>query len=101
MVRASLVDTQMFPIWLTTTYRFKQTGKRDEIFLATKFGLFSSPERPVNGAPEYVRKAAEKSLERLEIETIDLYYYHRPDPTVPIEKTVAVMAELVKSVVQI
>ncbi|KAI0092459.1 Aldo/keto reductase [Irpex rosettiformis] len=75
---------------------FKRTGKRDDVFLATKFGLFSTPDRFVNGTPEYVRQAVEKSLKRLGIETIDLLYYHRPDPTVPIEKTVTAMAEFVK-----
>ena len=52
----------------------------------------------VNGTPEYVRQAAEKSLRRLGVEQIDLYYYHRPDPTTPIELTVGAMAELVKCV---
>jgi aryl-alcohol dehydrogenase-like predicted oxidoreductase len=53
--------------------RFKKTGKRDQIFLATKFGF---TESGINGTPEYVRAAAEKSLKRLGIETIDLYYLH-------------------------
>ncbi|KIM36704.1 hypothetical protein M413DRAFT_449041 [Hebeloma cylindrosporum] len=72
---------------------FKKTGKRDQIFLATKFGF---TESGLNGTPEYVRTAAETSLKRLGVETIDLYYLHRADQNVPIEKTVGAMAELVK-----
>ncbi|CAA7257354.1 unnamed protein product [Cyclocybe aegerita] len=72
---------------------FKRTGKRDQIFIATKFGFTSNG---INGKPEYVKAACEKSLNRLGIETIDLYYLHRADQTVPIEKTVGAMAELVK-----
>jgi len=53
--------------------RFKRTGKRNEIFLATKFG--ATPTGP-NGKPEYVRASAEKSLKRLGVEKIDLYYLH-------------------------
>ncbi|KAI0063915.1 Aldo/keto reductase [Artomyces pyxidatus] len=75
---------------------FKRTGKRDEIFLATKFGLGSPTGRAVDGRPEYVREAFEKSLRRLGVEKVDLYYLHRPDSTVSIEHTVAAMAELVK-----
>ncbi|CAL1702449.1 unnamed protein product [Somion occarium] len=75
---------------------FKKTGKRNEIFLATKFGFVFKDDKIVNGSPEYARKACEKSLSRLGIDQIDLYYLHRPDPTVPIELTVGVMAELVK-----
>ncbi|CAL1702796.1 unnamed protein product [Somion occarium] len=75
---------------------FKRTGKRNEIFLATKFGLRMQGGRLVNGDPEYVKEAFEKSLKRLGVDHIDLYYLHRPDPTVPIEKTVAAMAEFVK-----
>ena len=54
--------------------RFKKTGKRNEIFLATKFGF--TPEFTINGTPEYVKAAAETSLKRMGIETIDLYYLH-------------------------
>ncbi|KAF9566054.1 Aldo/keto reductase [Agrocybe pediades] len=72
---------------------FKRTGKRNEIFLATKFGITSGAP---NGKPEYVREACEKSLKRLGVDTIDLYYVHRVDQTVPIERTVSAMAELVK-----
>jgi len=77
---------------------FKRTGKRNDIFLATKFGIYRNRDanRTINGDPEYVRSAVERSLKRLGIETIDLYYLHRADPTVPIEITVGAMAELVK-----
>jgi aryl-alcohol dehydrogenase-like predicted oxidoreductase len=74
-------------------------GRRDEAFVATKFGIVRDPADPVargvNGRPEYVRAACEGSLKRLGIETIDLYYQHRVDPSVPIEETVGAMAELV------
>jgi len=72
---------------------FKRTGNRDKIFLATKFGI--TPEG-TNGTPEYVRSAFEKSLKRLGVEIVDLYYLHRADKNVPIEVTVKAMAELVK-----
>ncbi|KAG8747591.1 hypothetical protein FRC12_014025 [Ceratobasidium sp. 428] len=73
---------------------FKRTGKRDEIFLATKFGI--TPNKPC-GTPEYVKQALEKSLKRLGVNTIDLYYIHRVDQTVPIETTIAALAEFVKA----
>ncbi|KAL0945918.1 hypothetical protein HGRIS_012201 [Hohenbuehelia grisea] len=76
---------------------FQRTGKRDEIFLASKFGLRSSPTRLINGDPEYVKLATERSLKRLGVDCIDLYYFHRPDPTVSIETTVGAMAEFVKA----
>src|SRR5579862_2710008 len=74
-------------------------GRRDEVVVATKFGIVSAP-RPgqpavVKGTPEYVRSAAEGSLMRLGIDHIDLYYQHRADTSVPIEETVGAMAELV------
>jgi aryl-alcohol dehydrogenase-like predicted oxidoreductase len=73
--------------------------RRDGVVLATKFGLVRDPDDPttrgVNGRPEYVRAAAEGSLKRLGVETIDLYYQHRVDPDVAIEETVGAMAELV------
>ncbi|KZT71534.1 Aldo/keto reductase [Daedalea quercina L-15889] len=71
--------------------------KRSEVFLATKFGLRSGvPGRVINGDPAYVRKAFEQSLQRLGVDSVELYYLHRADPEVPIEKTVEAMAELVK-----
>ncbi|KAI0072151.1 Aldo/keto reductase [Panus rudis PR-1116 ss-1] len=77
---------------------FKKTGKRNEIFLATKFGLGANiPGRVVRADPEYVHEAFNKSLSRLGVDHVDLYYLHRPDPTVPIELTVGAMAELVKA----
>ncbi|TRM56166.1 NADP-dependent oxidoreductase domain-containing protein [Schizophyllum amplum] len=81
---------------------FAKTGRRNEVFLATKFGIVRPPlsaapgERIVNGEPAYVREACARSLEKLGVECIDLYYLHRADSTVPIEHTVAAMAELVK-----
>jgi aryl-alcohol dehydrogenase-like predicted oxidoreductase len=74
-------------------------GRRDRVFLATKFGLQRSADGKtrVNGRPEYVREACEASLQRLRVECIDLYYQHRVDPGVPIEETVGAMAELVRS----
>jgi aryl-alcohol dehydrogenase-like predicted oxidoreductase len=78
-------------------HRFKKTGKRNHIFLATKFGSVSGdPERVVNGDPEYVHAAFNKSLSNLGVDYVDLYYLHRADSTVPIEHTVAAMAKLVK-----
>lgn len=75
-------------------------GRRDEVVLATKFGITLAFEgdqirRGVNGRPEYVRASVEGSLGRLGVDHIDLYYLHRPDPTVPIEETVGAMAQLV------
>ena len=72
-------------------------GRRDEVFLATKFGNVRGPAGEflgVKGDPEYVRSACEASLKRLGVETIDLYYQHRVDPNVPIEDTVGAMARL-------
>ena len=75
-------------------------GRRKQVVLATKFGIVRDPNNPakrgVNGKPEYVRQSCEGSLRRLGIETIDLYYQHRVDPTTPIEETVGAMAQLVK-----
>lgn len=73
--------------------------RRDEVFLATKFGNVRGEKGEflgVNGKPEYVKSACEASLKRLGVEKIDLYYQHRVDPDVPIEETVGAMAELVK-----
>ena len=73
-------------------------GRRDQVVLATKFGMVrgSDPQvRGVNGRPEYVRASCEGSLKRLGVDHIDLYYQHRVDPTVPIEDTVGALAELV------
>jgi aryl-alcohol dehydrogenase-like predicted oxidoreductase len=72
-------------------------GRRDEVFLATKFGNVRGPNGEflgVRGDPDYVRSACEASLKRLGIDTIDLYYQHRVDTKVPIEETVGEMARL-------
>jgi aryl-alcohol dehydrogenase-like predicted oxidoreductase len=75
-------------------------GRRDEVVLATKFGLVRDPEnsraRGLNGTPDYVRSSCEGSLERLGVDHIDLYYLHRVDPATPIEETVGAMAGLVQ-----
>jgi aryl-alcohol dehydrogenase-like predicted oxidoreductase len=76
-------------------------GKRDRVFLATKFGIVRDPQNPmargINGKPDYVRAACDASLKRLGVDTIDLYYLHRVDPQTPIEETVDAMAGLVKA----
>ncbi len=75
-------------------------GFRDKIVLATKFGRThgnSRDQRGVDGRPEYVRSACDASLQRLGVETIDLFYLHRVDLKTPIEETVGAMAELVKA----
>ncbi len=76
-------------------------GRRDQVFLATKFGIVRDPQdssrRGVNGRPEYVRAACDGSLQRLGVATIDLYYQHRLDPNTPIEDTVGAMADLVRA----
>ncbi|MGW5191263.1 aldo/keto reductase [Kribbella sp. NPDC004138] len=75
--------------------------RRDEVFLATKFGITGDPltdaVRGVNGSPEYVRSAIDASLRRLGVDHVDLYYQHRMDPGVPVEETVGAMAELVEA----
>ncbi|KAI0646601.1 Aldo/keto reductase [Trametes meyenii] len=76
---------------------FKRTGKRDEIFLATKFGLVQRPERAIDGTPEHAIRSLDTSLKRLGTDHVDLWYLHRADPQVPIEVTVGVMAEQVKA----
>jgi aryl-alcohol dehydrogenase-like predicted oxidoreductase len=74
-------------------------GKRDQVFLASKFGIVRDPANPgargVNGRPEYIRQSIDGSLKRLGVDTLDLYYQHRIDPQVAIEETVGAMAELV------
>jgi aryl-alcohol dehydrogenase-like predicted oxidoreductase len=75
-------------------------GKRDQLIIATKFGIVRDPSNPqargVSGKPDYIRKACEGSLKRLGTDYIDLYYQHRVDRDTPIEETVSAMAELVK-----
>jgi len=76
-------------------------GRREQAFIATKFGIERDPADPakrrINGRPEYVRAACDASLRRLGVAQIDLYYQHRVDPQVPIEETVAAMADLVRA----
>ena len=72
-------------------------GRRGAVVLATKFGnLGGRGGKVADGRPEYVMSACEASLKRLGVETIDLYYQHRIDPTVPVEDTVGAMARLVE-----
>ena len=73
-------------------------GRRDQVFLATKFGIRSNPDTGgviVDGRPETVRRSVEGSLKRLGTDHIDLYYLHRVDPDTPIEETVGAMGDLV------
>ncbi|HEX4021331.1 MAG TPA: aldo/keto reductase [Acidobacteriaceae bacterium] len=76
-------------------------GRRDEVFLATKFANIRKKDDPkfweISGRPEYVKAACDASLKRLGVDHIDLYYQHRVDPQTPIEETVGTMAELVKA----
>jgi aryl-alcohol dehydrogenase-like predicted oxidoreductase len=76
-------------------------GRRDEVFLATKFANVRKKDDPthwsISGKPEYVRSACDASLKRLGVDHIDLYYQHRVDTQTPIEETVGAMAELVKA----
>lgn len=73
---------------------------RDQVVLATKFGIIRSPAEPerrdINGRPEYMRSACEASLRRLGVDEIDLYYLHRLDAKTPIEETVGAMSRLVE-----
>jgi aryl-alcohol dehydrogenase-like predicted oxidoreductase len=73
-------------------------GHRDQVVIATKFGLQGRDDSlgmRVNGRPDYVRECCDASLERLGTDRIDLYYQHRVDPTVPVEETWGAMGELV------
>ncbi|MDH0747712.1 aldo/keto reductase [Pseudomonas sp. GD03842] len=76
-------------------------GKRDQAFIASKFGIVRTPGDPaargVDGSPEYIRRAIDGTLKRLNIDTLDLYYQHRIDPKVAIEESVGAMADLVKA----
>ena len=72
---------------------------RDKVVIATKFGILRGEGGSftgINGKPEYVKQSCEKSLQRLDMDHIDLYYQHRVDPNTPIEDTVGAMADLVK-----
>jgi aryl-alcohol dehydrogenase-like predicted oxidoreductase len=75
-------------------------GRRDEVNVATKFGIQREEDGTIigiNGRPEYVRSACDASLQRLGTDHIDLYYQHRVDPETPIEETVGAMKELVEA----
>lgn len=79
-------------------------GKRDQVLLASKFGVVRDPDGPpgstydrgIDNSPAYMRRCCEESLARLGVEAIDLYYVHRADPQVPIETTVAALAALIR-----
>jgi aryl-alcohol dehydrogenase-like predicted oxidoreductase len=74
-------------------------GRRNQVFLATKFGILRSEDpnyRGVSGRPEYVKQSFEASVKRLGVDVVDLYYQHRIDPNVPVEDTVGTMGRLVK-----
>jgi aryl-alcohol dehydrogenase-like predicted oxidoreductase len=75
------------------------TGRRDQFVIATKFGFvqLADGSQTLSGRPDHVHRACEASLRRLDVDTIDLYYQHRVDRTVPIEETVGAMAELVEA----
>ncbi|ARA80997.1 MULTISPECIES: aldo/keto reductase [Pseudomonas] len=75
-------------------------GKREGIYLASKFGIVRGDDphaRGVNGSPAYIHQSIDASLKRLNTDYLDLYYQHRVDPNVPIEDTIGAMAELVKA----
>jgi len=76
-------------------------GRRDEVVLATKFGIVRNSDDPdargIDGRPEHVRESCDESLRRLGVDNVDLFYQHRVDPEVPIEETVGAMGELVEA----
>jgi aryl-alcohol dehydrogenase-like predicted oxidoreductase len=75
-------------------------GRSTRVRVGTKFGLVGKPGAPttiIDNSPDYIRSACEKSLRRLGVETLDLYYAHRRDPAVPIEDMIGAMAELVRA----
>lgn len=76
----------------------KRSGKRNDIFLATKFAIasFDAKGVTIRSDPEYAKLACERSLKKLNVDTIDLYYCHRVDGVTPIEKTIEAMVELKK-----
>jgi aryl-alcohol dehydrogenase-like predicted oxidoreductase len=73
-------------------------GRRQGVVLATKFGNMRKPDGTpgVDGRPEYVPQACDASLKRLGVDVIDLYFVHAPDPTVPLEDTLAALDALVR-----
>lgn len=97
----SLDTADMYGPWTNELLVGKAIAdRRDQVFLATKFGIMRNEKRDflgINGHPDYVRSACDDSLKRLGVDHIDLYYQHRVDPNVPIEETVGAMAELVQA----
>jgi aryl-alcohol dehydrogenase-like predicted oxidoreductase len=74
---------------------FKKTGKRDQIFLASKFAFIKgSPDYAVDSSGAYCKKACDESLRIMGVDHIDLYYMHRAKSTVPIEETARALKEL-------
>jgi aryl-alcohol dehydrogenase-like predicted oxidoreductase len=76
------------------------TGRRNQVVLATKFGIVRTDDplvRGINGRPEYVKTCCDASLRRLKTDVIDLYYQHRVDRNTPIEETVGAMSDLVRA----
>jgi aryl-alcohol dehydrogenase-like predicted oxidoreductase len=71
-------------------------GRRDQVVLATKFGMRVDEERPGGAKPEYIRRAIHESLLRLQTDRIDLYQLHAPDPSTAIEDTLAALNDLVQ-----
>lgn len=76
-------------------------GRREQVFLATKFGIVRDPKDPevrgFDSSPAYIRKTIEGSLKRLGVEYVDLYYQHRVDPKVPVEETMGALSDLVRA----
>lgn len=76
-------------------------GRRDQVFLATKFGIVGDPHEPtrggLDGSPRYARQSIERSLQRLDVDHVDLYYLRRVDPGVPIEEAMQALADLVRA----
>ncbi|MEV7397650.1 aldo/keto reductase [Aeromicrobium sp. NPDC092404] len=96
----SMIDTaEIYGPFLNERLIGREVGhRRDEFAIATKFASHIEDDGtvgPADGSPAYARKALERSLRNLGMETIDLYYLHRVDPDVPIEETVGAMAEFV------
>jgi aryl-alcohol dehydrogenase-like predicted oxidoreductase len=97
----TLLDTaDMYGPWINEQLVGRAiAGRRDQVVVATKFGVVRGGEGErlgIRGDPEYIKQCCEGSLERLGVEHIDLYYQHRVDPKVPIEETVGAMGELVE-----
>jgi aryl-alcohol dehydrogenase-like predicted oxidoreductase len=73
---------------------FKRTGKRNEIFLATKFGFLKGSTSEIDSSAAFCKKACDESLKTLGTDYIDLYYMHRANPNTPIEETMRALVEL-------